>query len=74
MGIVTARVNGDLKRFKDFIERRGAETGAWRGTIEGREMQSGNPAGSMPRSKRYYDSGQSATHDRSSTEDLKPNS
>jgi uncharacterized membrane protein len=74
MGIVTARVNGDLKRFKDFIERRGAETGAWRGTIEGREMRSGDPADSMPRSKRYYDSGESATHDRSSTEDLKSNS
>jgi uncharacterized membrane protein len=33
-GMVTARVKGDLKRFKDFIEGRGAETGAWRGKIE----------------------------------------
>ena len=29
------RVKGDLKRFKEFIESRGAETGAWRGEIQG---------------------------------------
>ena len=34
LGLVTRRVEGDLKRFKDFIENRGQETGAWRGTIE----------------------------------------
>ena len=34
MGLVTKRVEGDLKRFKDFIESRGRETGAWRGTIK----------------------------------------
>ncbi len=28
-----ARVKGDLKRFKEFIESRGSETGAWRGEI-----------------------------------------
>jgi uncharacterized membrane protein len=33
LGFVSQRVEGDLGRFKDFIERRGAETGAWRGTI-----------------------------------------
>jgi hypothetical protein len=27
-------VQGDLKRFKEFIERRGAETGAWRGNVD----------------------------------------
>ena len=27
------RVKGDLKRFKKFVESRGAETGAWRGEI-----------------------------------------
>jgi hypothetical protein len=26
-------VKGDLRRFKSFIEERGAETGAWRGDI-----------------------------------------
>jgi uncharacterized membrane protein len=33
LGIVGQRVEGDLKRFKEFIESRGAETGAWRGEI-----------------------------------------
>ena len=33
-GLVTHRVEGDLKRFKDFIESRGHETGAWRGTVK----------------------------------------
>ena len=33
LGLVDARVEGDLKRFKEFIERRGSETGAWRGEI-----------------------------------------
>ncbi len=33
-GMVTMRVKGDLKRFKEFIEARGAETGAWRGEID----------------------------------------
>lgn len=34
MGLVTGRVEGDLKRFKDFIETQGRETGAWRGTVQ----------------------------------------
>ena len=34
LGLVTRRVEGDLKRFKDFIEARGRETGAWRGTVQ----------------------------------------
>lgn len=33
LGFVSRRVEGDLKRFKDFVENRGQETGAWRGTI-----------------------------------------
>jgi len=33
-GVVSARVKGDLERFKEFIERRGRETGAWRGEIQ----------------------------------------
>ncbi|ALA59170.1 SRPBCC family protein [Nitrospira moscoviensis] len=32
-GLVSRRVEGDLERFKQFIESRGRETGAWRGTI-----------------------------------------
>ena len=33
LGFVSKRVAGDLKRFKEFIESRGAETGAWRGQV-----------------------------------------
>ena len=35
LGFVSARVQGDLNRFKEFIESRGSETGAWRGEIQG---------------------------------------
>ncbi len=31
--MIERRVEGDLKRFKEFIESRGSETGAWRGTV-----------------------------------------
>lgn len=34
LGLVTKRIEGDLNRFKDFIESRGRETGAWRGTVK----------------------------------------
>jgi uncharacterized membrane protein len=34
VGIVKSRVKGDMKRFKEFIESRGKETGAWRGEID----------------------------------------
>ena len=33
LGVVSSRVEGDLERFKDFIEARGHETGAWRGEV-----------------------------------------
>lgn len=33
LGVIEHRVEGDLERFKTFIERRGVETGAWRGAI-----------------------------------------
>jgi len=33
LGVVSRRVKGDLQRFKDFIEARGYETGAYRGEI-----------------------------------------
>jgi uncharacterized membrane protein len=67
MGVVSGRVEGDLKRFKEYIESRGAETGGWRGRIEGREVQSPDAAGTgMPRSKRYYEGKESPISDRSS--------
>jgi uncharacterized membrane protein len=33
LGAVSMRIQGDLDRFKKFIEARGVETGAWRGEI-----------------------------------------
>jgi uncharacterized membrane protein len=33
VGVVSTRMKGDLKRFKEFIEARGHETGGWRGEI-----------------------------------------
>ena len=45
LGITSARVAGDLKRFKEFIEKRGAPTGAWRGEIHGRQVQSPGRSG-----------------------------
>ena len=34
LGILKSRASGDLKRFKDFIESRGVESGAWRGEVK----------------------------------------
>jgi uncharacterized membrane protein len=33
LGADDRRVKGDLERFKEFIESRGSETGAWRGEV-----------------------------------------
>ncbi len=34
LGILERRVSGDLERFKEMIESRGTESGAWRGEVE----------------------------------------
>ena len=34
LGMVDRRVKGDLKRFREFIEQQGGETGAWRGEVD----------------------------------------
>jgi len=34
VGVPNRQVKGDLERFKEFIESRGQETGAWRGEIK----------------------------------------
>jgi uncharacterized membrane protein len=39
LGVLDRRVQGDLKRFKEFIESRGVETGAWRGDIQNQSDQ-----------------------------------
>jgi uncharacterized membrane protein len=35
IGTIERRVEGDMKRFREFIEDRGQETGAWRGDVSG---------------------------------------
>lgn len=39
LGLVDARIEGDLQNFKQFIESRGAETGGWRGEIHGSQVE-----------------------------------
>ena len=34
LGVVKRRVKGDLERFKEYIESRGTEEGAWRGEVD----------------------------------------
>jgi uncharacterized membrane protein len=40
LGADDRRVKGDLKRFKELVEERGAETGAWRGEVHQGEVTS----------------------------------
>ncbi|MDB6125884.1 MAG: cyclase/dehydrase [Pedosphaera sp.] len=40
LGIVSRRVEGDLERFREFIQSRKSETGGWRGEIHGDATQS----------------------------------
>jgi uncharacterized membrane protein len=37
LGVMSGKTEGDLERFKDFIEERGVETGAWRGKVPGKD-------------------------------------
>ncbi len=39
LGIPSGRAEGDLKRFRDFIEERGTETGGWNERIEPKESR-----------------------------------
>src|SRR5580704_4262019 len=43
LGIPSSQVEGDLKRFRDFIEQRETETGSWRGQIENGESVHSTP-------------------------------
>lgn len=35
LGLVERRVRGDLERFREFVQARGTQTGAWRGELHG---------------------------------------
>jgi uncharacterized membrane protein len=43
LGVVGHRVQADLERFKNFIERRGQETGGWRGDVPRSPQQGETP-------------------------------
>jgi uncharacterized membrane protein len=49
--LVRLRVRNDMERFKEFIESRGGETGAWRGDVPGAHQQGsgyGSPGQGVP--------------------------
>ncbi|MBA4147852.1 MAG: SRPBCC family protein [Verrucomicrobia bacterium] len=60
LGVASGKVEGDLKRFKEFIEQRGAETGGWRGEIHGGKesgadrLKTAAEIATEPRSKRLH--------------------
>jgi len=45
---VEGRVAGDLKRFKEFVETRGTETGGWRGEVKPTGEVDPDPHGGNP--------------------------
>jgi hypothetical protein len=45
LGIIERKVAGDLERFKEMIESRRVETGAWRGRVELQRASSGGIRG-----------------------------
>jgi uncharacterized membrane protein len=45
LGLVRMRIKGDLERFRDFIEERGRETGAWRGEVRDGETADAGAVG-----------------------------
>ena len=52
LGIPAGQVEGDLKRFKTFIERRGEATGAWRGEVEQDDVTGSRDSGSSAGTER----------------------
>jgi hypothetical protein len=49
IGVFSARVQNTVEDFKEFIEQRGGETGAWRGEVHGGQKQ---PTGGQPGGKK----------------------
>jgi uncharacterized membrane protein len=46
LGFISSRAGGDLERFKELMESRGVESGAWRGEIKPGEAYPTDPSGS----------------------------
>jgi len=47
LGFLTRRIQGDLERFKEFIQNRGVETGAWRGGVKSGKVVTGGESSSV---------------------------
>lgn len=45
LGLLSSRVEADLRHFKEFIQQRSTETGSWQGEIHGNDVRSKNPPG-----------------------------
>jgi len=56
LGVIGRRVEGDLQRFKEFIQTRQRETGAWRGEIHGKKVESPELTTDLPKSTPGYGS------------------
>ena len=52
LGIPAGQVEGDLKRFKAFLERRGEATGAWRGEVQQDDVTGSRDTGSSADTER----------------------
>src|ERR1041385_1170590 len=51
LGVLSARVEGDLRRFKEFIETKQVPTGAWRGEIHEGQVRKKDHAGDVLETK-----------------------
>jgi uncharacterized membrane protein len=56
LGMIGRRVEGDLQRFREFIQARQRETGAWRGEIHGKRVEPPGASGVTPTSPPGYSS------------------
>lgn len=50
LNLVDMRAKDDLRRFKDFLENRDSETGAWRGAVRDGEATGTSSSGQVPTS------------------------
>jgi uncharacterized membrane protein len=56
LGVVEREINGDLERFKAFIEQQPVPTGSWRGTVHAGEEQGATSNSATIGSQRYRSS------------------
>jgi uncharacterized membrane protein len=47
LGVMSGRIESDLRHFKEFIQRRSTETGSWRGEIHGDDVDRDSSTGTM---------------------------